>query len=438
MIGWKIIRKKGGIAYGLAALLAVLLLVAAMVFLSLREPKDAALAPSHSSPIVAKPQPAEIAKDVAEQSTEEQIEASAQSGEDRVETIQRQLTRLSGTSATDQRLEAARPLIEEWAQEDPRSALEYVFRKYGWTEEFALALESWCAVSPYEAWNWALELEGFNNFDFLVNVMLNRGKLNAAAALASTVSDDPLVRYEFYDLARVWAVEDPEQAWQWMLTLTDSTLRRVASRGYFETLVPEDHGALAQWVLENLKPDDPARGGALLAVITRWARKGDISDAGEWLNHLPAGAENDWAFAAYAAETAGVDPEAAYTWIASITDEALKNQTLSDVLSLGMINREPEQTVVDWVAQISDQDDRDQAVLAMVRYGLGREHPELAMNMIDDIEQDLFWAYRKIALDWGEVDPGSAIAWVQVDPRLAEGQRLDILTRLNSLEHTQG
>ena len=83
------------------------------------------------------------------------------------------------------------------------------------------------------------------------------------------------------------------------------------------------------WIRESVAPDKVAQ--TLGKAVRSWAQA-DFNAVGIWLGKLPDSPDKDTAICTFAETVVELDPLAAATWAAEISDESSRNSTLRSTL----------------------------------------------------------------------------------------------------------
>ena len=265
-------------------------------------------------------------------------------------------------------------MLRRWAELDGRSALAYALENTaGWQQEGALVatLEGWVKREPQTALNWALENPGTDPFySERLNAVIRqlaitdpRRAFDAAASIEqgsyrasalSVVMDELFETGRFEGslswiddlpdtmdqsvavehLARRWSRYEPVLAAEWVESLSGQPGQQSALAAVSATWAAVDPQRAADWASRLV--EGPDRAGSVTTVVETWLQSGDLGEAAEWLNSQPSHPDFDQAVTKVAIATLQVDPETAMTWADSITDDNLRNTTMTMVGNLWM------------------------------------------------------------------------------------------------------
>lgn len=207
-----------------------------------------------------------------------------------------------------ERTAAVNGLFSQWSQEDPEAAAEG-WKKLPANQSRLEALDqiagSWARNDPEAAKEWADGLTGNERARALAAVLPSMAQdhpANAASALAALISSAPdglgkNMADSAGQLARQWAGDDPAAASKWAAGL----------------------------------PAGQARDEGLKAVSQSWSQYDAIATA-EWLGTLEAGSSRDAAIQPLVEHVRDTDPNTAFSWASSISDENERLNQLRETL----------------------------------------------------------------------------------------------------------
>ena len=141
-----------------------------------------------------------------------------------------------------------------------------------------------------------------------VGANLAKRDLQATAAWASTMQNEPAAERVMENVITHWVSQSPEEAAQWVNNLEESHQKTFAMR----------------------------------ALANRWAIKDPVATA-EWINQLPSSANSDLAINEFVNRIRLQDPEGAAGWANSIQDEELREKALKRVIDGWKETAEPSQ-----------------------------------------------------------------------------------------------
>ena len=270
-------------------------------------------------------------------------------------------------------------LLLRWGELDGRSALAFAFEhSEHWNLEAAVssALAGWSKSDPESAWDWTVENPGAGPFQSeRINAVIREISqdnpqigFSLAASVANealrtsalkTVADHLFATDQFRDrlswfsdlpessvrqitidhIARLWSRYEPLYAAEWVLDISENRSNSMALTTIASNWAASDPQRAAQWAVAL--PAGAARVSSVAAVVDSWLRAGDTAVAAEWLNRQPSHPDYDRAVKQVALTVMSEDPEAAMTWAESITEDRLREVTVTMVASRWMM-RDPE------------------------------------------------------------------------------------------------
>jgi hypothetical protein len=295
--------------------------------------------------------------------------------------------------------------IEQWAETDPRAALEFArtqLKGDRQTEAMSAALSVWGRNDPAGAWNWVkTEMPAATyHFDTLLEVF-GRQSTETAALYATQFS-----------------TEHPDAA----LEVHLAALMGVTYRGDFagaRALVDGD-AALDPTVRANLNN----------FIAGQWARFAP-QDAAAWVMSLPAGAQRDQALTGLGESWSEADPAQATQFAAALPAGDARTLAMRQAVSK-WVESDPAAARA-WMLQTDRQDDFDQAVSSIATQNnfMSRE-PAQAMHWAEGIFDDGVRAQSESAIlfNWFPTDPAAATAYLQSSPDFTPEQRAEMLRKL--------
>ena len=264
--------------------------------------------------------------------------------------------------------------LTRWAEVDGEGAATHVRDNMSGERQGGMlgaVFSSWASKEPEDAWNWFEESRGslsnpmleaplmrslfqgvaskdlddalakFDALDsqHLKNVALdgigsslsNDSDRRSFLKLAATLDDRDLRMHAMRPALGQWAHGNPDAAAAWLdsAEVEESERREIAKSvrdAWFQTN-PED---AADWYMAQI-PEDDKSGGAVREVVQRWMRQ-DPNAAGEWLGSYEPGPGSDEARASFSQGIAGVDPASAVSWAKTITNDKMREQSLTNIL----------------------------------------------------------------------------------------------------------
>jgi hypothetical protein len=217
-----------------------------------------------------------------------------------------------------------RQVAENWAAQDPKSALDWVQMQSTDISRVAMQgiVSGWLQKDPQAAQ------------DYCASHVDNLAGQQSASIVANRM-----------------AATDPERAAKWASQLPNENARQMSELTVAGGWAANDPRNAAQWAA-SLPADDQE--GALSAIASVWAES-DPQAAGEWLNTL-SGSGRDAAVASYASALAPVDPATALAWALSASNSSIREEVASRIAN-DWLMRDPSAART-WIQQstLSDVD----------------------------------------------------------------------------------
>jgi hypothetical protein len=260
-----------------------------------------------------------------------------------------------------------RYVLSQWAESEPWAAISFASEEL--PEQYRLAtaegvLAAWAARDPEAVINWNLKQGATAPHPARESLMASIFKTLASRDLAKA----------FTHLQKVQSGNERAQALRGVLEtvqtplererilrlagdLKEDELRTQTRRAVVENWARHDTAAAAAWV-ENSEPawerpllmdtlgltwmqSDPAAAAAwwlahepgrdtMVKIINVWSQK-DPDAAGTWLDAQPPGPQSDAARMTFARQVASLDSAGALTWAATISDETMRESTISHI-----------------------------------------------------------------------------------------------------------
>lgn len=263
-------------------------------------------------------------------------------------------------------------LIEQWAEADPRGALEFARTRLKGdrrAQAISAALAIWGKNDPAAAWSWVatenpkathlfdtlLEVYGKNstelaghyaaeyaaahpeaalevNLAALLGVTYRGDFAGALAYLDRNAAADPALRTNLNNfIAGQWARFAPAEAKAWVMSLPEGEQRRQALIGLGESWAELDPAGAAAFAAEL--PEGESRALAMRQAVTRWVQN-DPDAARAWVLQTNQVQDFDAALEAVATQNNFMsrEPAHAMAWASGIFDEGLRLKTMSTVM----------------------------------------------------------------------------------------------------------
>jgi len=211
-----------------------------------------------------------------------------------------------------------------WVQDDNerRSDVEAALAGAAAQPQLALAIvRSLMAEDPDEGAVWGA---------VLVGALSNAGQFQTALDFLNSGPPDSRADWAAATFRR-WGESRPEDAVKALESITDAGLRQTAFQAVVDGWSAGNPSALAAYALSL--PQGENRDHALGQAIDNWSLQ-DPAGLGDWLNTLTPGMEYDQGAALMIAKTDGANrtTDVALAWVDSISDPALKFDSLARVL----------------------------------------------------------------------------------------------------------
>lgn len=238
--------------------------------------------------------------------------------------------------------------LSQWASADPQAARAWLDTAHsdpgaGRDHLLAALVRGIARNDPDEALRTLLAMpnspERTGSIDFLVQAWHRKGLESAMGNVAALPDSDPSLKERaIRQLVDALSPDDLATARSWAGQLADPQARLDAHAAIAAHWSRHDPATAAGWAAAI---DDPAiRRRALGEVATRWARI-DPPAAANWLAAHAGRLDYDLAARAVAWSTVGLDPEAAFKQVATITSESLRDETFEQLGRI-WITRQPQ------------------------------------------------------------------------------------------------
>ncbi len=241
---------------------------------------------------------------------------------------------LGASLTTDQdKLEFLRGIYASWSLSDPVAALDYAKSSMpagmARTEAIGIAVNKWAAKDPRAAWLWSEEnLNGPIKEQAQTDVMIGWTRKTPEIAAQWLVSSGYTSQNLVGAVARTYAEQQPQEAFDWAKSLREPAARRTAidiSSREWITQNPAEAVAALEPVIST--PD----GADLPIVIADVWGTTDPAATAEWLKTLPDSSAKNEAAATLATVWAANDINAAVAWSGTLSDEATRRQVITHI-----------------------------------------------------------------------------------------------------------
>lgn len=296
-------------------------------------------------------------------------------------------------------------LIEQWAETDPRAAIDFVRTKLRGDRQaqaMAAVLAIWGKNQPDAAWSWvSAELPtATHHFDTLLEVFGRKSTETAARYAAQFAAEHPEAALEVHLAALLGVTHRGDFAGaralvDWNSTLTPEVRANLNNfiAGQWARFAPEE---AVTWVLSL--PPGPQRDQALIGLGESWSEV-DPAKATAFAMDLPGGPTRALAMRQAIGKWVMTDPVAARAWVIKTDVHEDFDQAVGSIATdVNLVNREPGRALK-WAETIFDETLRMQSVGA-------------------------------ILFNWYPRDPAAATAYIESSPDLTPAQRQQLLQQL--------
>jgi len=225
-------------------------------------------------------------------------------------------------------------------------------------------LSAWAARDPEAVINWNFKLAGIaphpardSLLATIFKTLASRDMAKAFFYLENTRSSNERAQALRGVLETVQTPQARERILEIAGSLKDEELRTQTRRAVVENWARQDAAAAAAWVEKSepawersrlmdtlgltwMESDPPTAAAWWLAhepgrdtvvkIINVWSQK-DPDAAGTWLDAQPPGPQSDAARMTFSRQVADLDPGSALTWAATISDEAMRDSTITHI-----------------------------------------------------------------------------------------------------------
>ena len=270
------------------------------------------------------------------------------------------LSLCASLSSDQDKLDFLRGIYASWSLADPVAALDYAKSSMpaglARTESIGIAVNIWAAKDPRAAWMWSEEnLTGPLKEQAQTDVMIGWTRKSPETASNWLVSSGYTSQSLVGAVARTYAEQNPQAAFDWAKSLRDSTARRTAidtsAREWISQNPAEAVPAIIAAVskptgadpAKDLAGNDPSKANDWLNSVSEgdgrdlpliipdvWGTM-DPAATSDWINTLPAGAAKNEAAATLATVWAASDIDAAVKWSVSLADEAMRKEVITHI-----------------------------------------------------------------------------------------------------------
>lgn len=314
-------------------------------------------------------------------------------------------------TASAERREFASTLLAEWANLDPKSALNAAsefFKLPKDTGDIGRLIGAWARRDAPAA---TAHLRSLG--DGPAQARLARVVLSHLAEFSGAMAADLLPRFPsamrhagtVHEIINQWARQDSQAALRWAEGLEDATLRRVALGGVMEWASNEDPKVALD--LFQRHRDEPF-------LVNAAARSfGSDPQAGlRWIETLPSRRDRDNAFSGLLEAWAQLNAKEAAQHVATLPPGDLRNNALNTV-ALQLAQAQPD-AVVDWVKSLGSTQERI-AVSSQLAWHFASQDPEQGVALLESLPKGSArnQAMANFASTWAENDLDGAVAWMK-------------------------
>lgn len=320
-------------------------------------------------------------------------------------------------TAPSERHEFASSLLAEWANLDPKSALNAAgefFKLPKDAADIGRLIGAWARRDAPAA---TAHLRSLG--DGPAQARLARVVLSNLAGFSGAMAADLLPRFPSAmrhagtvgEIVNQWAQQDSQAALRWAEGLEDANARRIALGAILEWASNEDPKAALD--LFQRHKDEPS--------LVHAAARSFASDpqAGlRWIETLTSRRDRDTAFQGLLQAWSQLNPKGAAEHVATLPPGELRNNALNTV-ALQFAQARPEDAV-DWVKSLASAQER-LAVSTQLAWHFASQDPEQGVALLESLPKGpaRTQAMATFASNWAENDMDGAVAWMkaQKDPR---------------------
>jgi hypothetical protein len=146
------------------------------------------------------------------------------------------------------------------------------------------------------------------------------------------------------------AEEDPEQAIEWALSLTNQTETTAALTHIAVALAEADPQRAASLLAEHGQPGHELN-VAVVQVVQRWSAR-STTEAADWVSRFSSGDARQAGVKVIAERWLPVDAPAAFAWLSGMKDAELRQETARAME--GVILQQPEETRAAWLQHANE------------------------------------------------------------------------------------
>ena len=196
-------------------------------------------------------------------------------------------------------------LLRRWAENDPRSAADWVTRTAAGplrTEAINSISIAWASQDPAAAANWARQLPAIaERQSALLQTAYEAARTapQEALTLAAELNAGPARNDLVTHAAMQWAATEPEKAAKWAGQIQDRPLRERVLSTIAAAWGDTDPAAAARLAVDSLHPGR-LQDEAVIGIVARWVQTGP-EGATAWVAQFPAGQLRESALAILAA-----------------------------------------------------------------------------------------------------------------------------------------
>ena len=195
-------------------------------------------------------------------------------------------------------------------------------------------------------------------------------------------SDDPMVQQQLANqVAREWSLYERDAALTWSENLSDDQARQSSMQAVLRNWIQSDPGAAFDYIDTQIPEDE--RSSYYSNSYSNWARQ-DPGLAAEWLAELPEGVERQGQiYRTVANAYVSHDPMAASEWISTLEEGDTRDSAVDSLVS--NISRSDPEAAFIWSATVSNEKKRAESLRRSVRAWAG-EDVDAAYDAIADAE----------------------------------------------------
>jgi hypothetical protein len=176
-------------------------------------------------------------------------------------------------------------VVNEWSLSDPRAAVQYVADLPDAASRSNLlghSMSLWAKADNNSALRWAEQLAAGSERDLVAKETIKSLRPDEASKWFNLMQDSPMRTATAERIVWAWADQDPQNAAQWISSLSPGTTRDSAISVYTQVLNRYDPATATQWAAKI--EDTHLRSETTTPSFKRWLRETDPAEARSWLS----------------------------------------------------------------------------------------------------------------------------------------------------------